>query len=346
MEALLWNKPLGELQHIKAEIPECPPDGVLVQVKYAGICGTDLHIMQKIMFSGDEVILGHEISGIVSVVGRDVTSFSVGDRVAAYPTGWSCTLCDCCRRGKPLYCRTGGMRGAFGFYKNGGWAEYCILSAKLLQKIPDTLPLDVAVLCEPNLSILRGWNSLGPVSDGSKILVIGAGIIGLLMACLFHHRGHRDVMISEIAEHRIALAKGLDLGFRVLKPNELVNVLGGANAEDEGFDVIVDCSGSVAAIEGAFPLIKRGGTLCLLGICPEDSKVTLNASEIVLKELRIVGVINDPFTFHQSVSLINNMYPKYLDLQKLGVKKFAFRDYQKAFDELKLCKISKAVLEM
>ena len=108
MKALLWNKPLGELQRIRAEIPECPPDGVLVQVKYGGICGTDLHIMQKIMFSGDEVILGHEISGIVSVVGRDVTSFSDGDRVAAYPTirAGAVHFVIAAGAGKPLYCRT------------------------------------------------------------------------------------------------------------------------------------------------------------------------------------------------------------------------------------------------
>merc|ERR1712150_104323 len=106
------------------------------------------------------------------------------------------------------------------------------------------------------------------------------------------------------------------------------------------------CSGSIRAIEDAFPLLKRAGTLCILGICPKGSKLSLNADEIVLKELRIVGLCNDPFMFHQSVSLISNMYPRYINLQSLGVRKFAFTDYQSAFNELKSGKISKAVFEM
>ena len=341
MQSIHFNRPNADLTLRQTGIPEVRDSAVLVRVCYSGVCGTDLHIMQKEFRSADDVTLGHEFSGVVEKVGKEVRDIKVGDKVAIDPNQM-CGACRFCKHGQPNYCPVG-LNVAIGICKNGGWADYCEVPAVHLNKLPDSMPLDKAALCEPFSCIVRGWENLGIVPDDAQVLVLGAGIIGLLWASLFHHHGYRDVTITELAEGRRKVAKSLGLGYDVLHPADLNKKFENVDTGIEGYDVIVDCTGAPKAIESAFPLLRCGGKMCLFGCCPKISQITINPADIMLKELTIVGSQVNPFTFTKAVSLVNSMADKYLDFDRLGIKLFSLEEYKNAIETLKRGEIAKAM---
>lgn len=344
MRALQWDKIAGKLSLINKDVPgtsDIPSGHILVKVAYSGICGTDLHIMQKEFRSADKVILGHEFSGTVVMVGPSVDLVKVGNKVVIDPNT-HCNQCRFCYRGQPNFCANG-MATAVGLFTDGGFSDYCLVHVKHVIKLPDSFPLDKGALCEPFSCIIRGWDNLGAIADDSQILILGAGIIGLLWASLFHHHGYRDVTITEIAEGRRKLAKDLDLGYQVCHPDDVQRKFADVDPGLHGYDIIVDCTGVPKALEAAFPLLRCGGKFCMFGCCPRVSEITINPADIMLKELTIVGSQVNPFTISKAVSLVQSMSERYLDFERLGIRFFPLEKYEEAIRMLKAGQISKAM---
>ncbi|KMQ87065.1 sorbitol dehydrogenase [Lasius niger] len=194
-----------------------------------------------------------------------------------------------------------------------------------------------AVLSEPLSCLAHGWDRLNPVNVGNKVLVIGAGIIGLLWACLLHLHGLRKtVTISEPQEKRRELAAHFGLDYQVENPTEI----------KEEFDIAVDCSGSAPAMEAAISLLGHGGRLCIFGVANPKTKLAIEPFQIYKKELTIVGVNINPYTFLKGLALLQSMSEKYLDYNKLGIKVFSLSQYKEALDALKKGDISKAVFKL
>lgn len=335
-----------ELSLVTKPIPKVTnPDDVLIRVAYSGVCGTDLHIIAgEFPASSKAVTLGHEFCGVIEKAGEAVKNVKVGDRVVVNPNN-NCHVCEYCTNGQPHFCKTGGLRSTVGIWRNGGWSNFCRVPACLVYKVPDNLPFDKAVLVEPFSCICRGYDRLGDVPSESKILICGAGIIGLLWASLLHFKGFRNIVISEIAEKRRNMATSLNLNLKVVLPDYLVNQQREANRNgdyDWGFDVIIDCTGAPKAIEQAFTWLRRGAKFVIFGCCPEDSKVELNPFDIFNKELQIIGTLINPYTFSTAINLVNDIV-KYLDYDKLGIKTLTLHDYPAALKALKEGTISKAV---
>ena len=343
MKALKWSGAKGKVELVEvATDMSTQEDSVIIKVMFSGVCGSDLLLLVKKMDAVDGVIPGHEIAGVIEKVGTKVTNLQPGDKVVVMPQGY-CGKCRNCLRGQVKYC----IRYDYvGFEINGGWAEYCQLPAYQVYKLPETLELKHGLLCQPYSCVAVGWDNNGVVQDDAQILVMRAGIIGLFWACLFHHHGHKDVTITELSPQRRTIAQGLELGFTICHPDRIMEKFSSCQAELDGFDVIVDATGSPKALSDALQWLRRGGKLNIFGCCPKDAKMTINPIEIMQKELTVIGTIFNPFRFPSTVGLVAGMPLKYLSYEKMGIKIYAIEDYQDAFDDLRSGRISKAVFEI
>jgi len=342
----LFNK---QLSVVTKPIPKISnPNDVLIKVSYSGVCGTDLHILSgEFPASEKAVTLGHEFCGTVEAVGESVCHVKVSDRVVVNPND-NCHVCIFCSNGQPHFCKSGGIRSTTGIWKNGGWARYARVAGVLVHKVPQELQMAKAVFTEPYSCIARGWTNLGEMKADAKVLVCGAGIIGLLWSALLHFKGYREFAVTEVSEGRQQLAANMNLGLKVVHPEHMMNLYREAKRTEDsewGFDVIIDCTGAPAAIEQAFQWLRRGGKFLLFGCCPQESEIKLNPFEIYYKELKIIGSLINPYTFPKALSLVKDM-SSYLDYDKLGVKTYQLQDYPEALDALKSGRISKAVFQV
>lgn len=345
MDAIQFDSKAKTLQLVKLDMPP-PPDKheVIVKVHYAGICGTDLHIIDgQFPCRASPVTLGHEFSGIATDVGTGVTHISRGDRVVVDPNN-GCSVCNVCTSGRYNQCQTSAINNTVGIFRDGGWAQYCIVPKEQVYRLPQGITFQQGALCEPLSCISHGWDRLQPLAMGSRILVQGAGIIGALWASTLHHLGHRNVIISEPSEARRNIVKQMDLGYQVVAPDELT----AARARDFswGVDVIVDCSGSAIAMETALPLLRPGGKLLVFGVAAPQARMSVSPYEVYKKELTILGVMVNPFSFCKSLGFLEGMGDRYLNYDLLGVKVFTLNQYQEAIQELKKGTISKAVFQI
>ncbi|KAK5638222.1 hypothetical protein RI129_012517 [Pyrocoelia pectoralis] len=345
MEAIQFHLGEKKLELVTKPIPEIKdPYEILVKVAYSGICGTDVHIIEGHLPCNSNVFtLGHEFSGVVVDVGSEVHQFIKGDHVAVDPNN-SCGRCHSCHSGDPHYCKIGAITNAIGIYKDGGWAEYVLVPEKQVHKLTEGITLEHAALTEPISCLSHGWDLISPITMGDKILVIGAGIIGNLWVALLHLQGHRRVTVSDSNLSRRELLQKLSTGFECIAPAELRQ----RQEKDPNylFDVIIDCTGSAPAMEHAFSLLNTGGTLCIFGVAPQHAKISISPFDINKKEIRIVGVNINPFSFPKSLGFLESLSDRYLQFEKLGVKTFPLKDYKEALEALKKRAIAKAVFKL
>ncbi|XP_076754740.1 sorbitol dehydrogenase [Xylocopa sonorina] len=338
MEFLSFDVKSRTLALRRAEVPKPGPDEVLIRVAYSGICGTDLHIIEGAFPCKKEgfLTLGHEFSGVVSEVGSSVKSIKVGQKVAVDPNS-SCDKCTYCHNGTYQHCSAGGINNTIGIYRDGGFSTHALVPESQVHVLPDGVDLEQGALAEPLSCLAHGWRRLNGVDVGNKVLVIGAGIIGILWTCLLHLRGlKKTVTVSEPQEKRRQLVSKLDLDYETVSPQKLKG----------SYDLIIDCSGSAPAIEGALPLLGPGGRLCVFGVANPLAKFSIEPFQIYMKELTIIGVNINPFSFPKGLGLLHAMADKYLNYEKLGIKVFSLSQYREALDALKRGEISKAVFKL
>ncbi|XP_046741840.1 D-arabinitol dehydrogenase 1-like [Diprion similis] len=337
MEFLSFDAKDKSLKLEKGDVPVPEPDEVLIKVAYAGICGTDLHIIEGNFpcKSDGPITLGHEFSGVVEAIGTSVTVFMVGQNVVVDPnTG--CESCDFCHNGKYHFCRRSSHK-TVGIFKNGGWSTHVVVPESQVFLVPDGVTLAQAVLAEPVSCLIHGLDLINPINIGSRVLIIGAGIIGFLWSIVLHLQGHRkSVTISVRREKRKELFENLNLGYKALTPAEL---------KGREFDLAIDCSGSNSAMEEALTLLGRGGRLCIFGVANPNSQVKINPFEVYAKELTILGVNINPFSFPKALTLVASLAETYLDYEQLGIGVFKLSQYQEALETLKNGLITKAVFK-
>lgn len=206
MQALLYQRP-KKLAIIDCPVPEPGPDEVLIKIAYCGICGTDLHIIADEAPAAEEVIPGHEFSGHIEKVGAEVSSLKLSDTVTVDPN-IQCGNCPPCKKGQIHFCRN---LKPVGVFVNGGMAEYCLVKGSHVYKIPSSVPLVWGALTEPVSCIVHGWHRLLPLPDNPSILILGAGLIGLLWGLLLKQNGIKKTRFSEPIEKGDKLPVNLNL---------------------------------------------------------------------------------------------------------------------------------------
>jgi len=350
MKAVQFNRPTKTLKLVEIPMPEVERgDDVLVKVVYSGICGTDLHAIKANYPTAEhDVTLGHEFCGLVVEVGPDVKTLNVGDKVTVDPYR-GCYTCNYCSGGSPQFCALEGPRNAIGFFRNGGWAEYCVAPCPQVHVIPPHfgLGLDLACLVETLSTIQHGCDRIGVIPHNANVLIIGAGIIGILYACIFHLHGHRQVIVSKPSPERRARIDVLELGFKTMTPDQTRAAMTEASKDldKNGLDYVIDCSGYAPAVEEAFQWLRKGGHLCFFGVAPPTAKISISPNQMFHKELTILGTLTNPFCYPKATALTAALGYRYLDFDKLAIETFPLEDYEAALSRLASGVISKAVFK-
>ncbi len=290
------GKQRGRVEEI--DIPEPGEYEVLIKVEAAGICGTDAHIYLGEYFSFYPLVPGHEFSGTVAAVGQKVEQFSVGQRVVSDPNIF-CEKCYFCKQNLQNHCLD---FQATGVTRNGAFAQYVAVPESTVFPIKG-MDFTQGALIEPLACVVYGQERARP-APGQHVLILGAGAIGLLHLQLAVHNGAASVTVVDLNADRLKLAKEMGALHTVLAGRELEKGLG--SIQPMGFQLVIDATGIPAVIEEAVRYVRADGTLLLFGVCPADSRITLNPYEVFKKDLRIVGSFALRKTFQQAISLIES----------------------------------------
>lgn len=295
MRAVVIERP-GSLRVDTVEDPDPGESEVVVRVEACGVCGTDLHIADgEFPPTPYPIVPGHEFSGVIVGAGRSLPRWlQIGDRVAVDPSLF-CGTCDACRAGRGNLCS---RWGAIGDTVNGAFAELVAVPAANVYRLPEDVSFRAAALVEPLSCAVHGVRRLGPVLADS-VLVVGAGTMGLLLGQLLIQAGARRVVaVDKVAARR---QNALDLGAAAAVGD--VSELNG-----EQFNVVVDVTGSVQAIEAAFDVVARGGRFLVFGVAPAAARAQLSPFRIYNDEVTIVGSMAVLNSFGTALELIASKF--------------------------------------
>jgi (R,R)-butanediol dehydrogenase/meso-butanediol dehydrogenase/diacetyl reductase len=262
---------------------------VVLKVGRCGICGTDLHRTEKNLITHQEgAVLGHEFSGEVVAIGKNVTTLSVGDKVTALPY-LGCNTCIYCVSGSPHFCALATNIGDI--MQRGAFAEYVIAGAPFTIKLPDGLSLADGALIEPVATALRGVMR-ADLKPGQKVLVLGAGPIGLAVAYWAKRAAAGKVVVQASSKRRAEFADKMGAD-KFVAPEEGVRPEQTAGAALGGLaDVVFECVGSPGLIDQAIRSVRVGGVVVVLGACAHRDQWTPIAGLVKEIDLRFSMVYN------------------------------------------------------
>ncbi len=277
--------------------PEPGPGEVLVEIAECGICGSDLHMVLE-QYAKPGAILGHEWSGLVAAAPSD-SRWEVGDRVVGNPAR-GCGHCRPCRRGRPSVCQNRAPADFAGY--RGAYCQYKTVADDSLTRIPDSLASRVAALTEPTAITLHAANLAG-VDEDDRVLVTGAGPVGLLLVAVLRAQGVSDITVSEPSALR--RQRALEVGAtRAVAPDSLESPPMTLTVADP-YAVVFECSGHAGAIESGLGQLDYAGTLVFVGTGFEPPRI--NQNRMIILELEIIGAYNyDDAGFEASVDLLDS----------------------------------------
>jgi L-iditol 2-dehydrogenase len=301
MKALL----LSRYKHLEiAELPEPKPGPgeVLVQVAACGICGSDVHGYDG--SSGRRIppiVMGHEAAGRIAAVGDGVKGFAKGDRVTFDSTIY-CGVCAPCLRGEVNLCDNREVLGvSCGDYRRAGaFAEYVVVPSRILYRLPDNLSFVEAAMLEA-VSVAIHAVSLATLSPDSTALVIGAGMIGLLVAQALRATGCSRIFVADIDASRLKLAQEIGATAMLSADTKLVEQVLQLNG-GIGVDVVVEAVGRKETVAAAIDSVRKGGSVVLVGnISPE---VTLPLQKVVTRQIRLQGSCASAGEYSRAMELL------------------------------------------
>lgn len=278
MKALQLVAP-SELALVELPLPSPGPGEVRIRVKACGICGSDLHGMDG--SSGRRIppiVMGHEASGTIDSVGEGITAWQAGDRVTFDSTVW-CGECGYCREGRVNLCDARQVVGVSSeeFRRDGAFAEYLTVPQRILHRLPKGLSFAEAAFAEPVGVALHAVRRAGDLA-GSTVLVVGAGLIGLLVIQALKRAGAGKVIAVDLDEGRLKLARelGADDAFRP-----------GEGAPPLLVDVAMEVVGAAPTVDLAIRSVRKGGRVVLVGNLAPN--VPLPLQMVVTRELDVLG---------------------------------------------------------
>jgi len=275
----------GHVELREMPTPEPGPGQVLLAVRAAGICGTDLHIYHDEYPTLPPVVLGHELAGEVTAVGEGVSSVVPGDRITTETYFHLCGRCRFCRGGQPNLCPE---RRSIGSGVNGGFAPYVVVPERNIHPLPEGLSFQEAALTEPLACVVHGALELPKVTPGDVAVVTGPGAIGLLTLQVAREAGAAVIVLGTGADHRrLELARELG-ATRVIDngeedPGPIIQEMTGG----WGADIVFECSGAGPAALGLLAHARRGGQYAQIGLFGRPVAWDLDA--VCMKELRFTG---------------------------------------------------------
>lgn len=288
MKALLLEA-YKKFSYTEVETPRiAAPDEVLIRVAAVGICGSDVHGMDGSTGRRQPpIVMGHEAAGTIEAVGAGVRGFVSGDRVTFDSTVW-CGECAFCKEGRVNLCDNRRVLGVScdEYKRDGAFAEYLVVPQRILYKIPDGLGFSQAALTEP-VAVAAHAARITPVAAGETVLVVGAGLIGLLLIQVLRAGKAGRIVAVDLDKDRLDLARklGADDSFDAADPatpDKIKNLCGG-----RGVDRAFEAVGAKAPIQLAISCLRKGGSLTLIGNLSPQVEMPLQA--IVTRELQLLG---------------------------------------------------------
>ena len=329
MRALVKTAPEPGLELAEVPTPEIDTHDVLIAVRRMAICGTDLHIYEWDDWASEAVptplTIGHEFMGEVVAVGGHVDGLSVGDRVSA-EGHITCGRCRNCRAGRRHFCRN---TIGIGIQRNGAFAEYVSVPAFNVYPLPDHIDDDTGAVLDPLGNAVHTTLTFDLV--GEDVLITGAGPIGLMATAIAQRAGARHVVISDINDDRLELA-------RVLGATRAVNALRTELTEtmaelemQEGFDVGLEMSGAPPALQNMIQVMNHGGRVALLGLVPAGTPIAWD--DVIFKGLTLQGIYGRKMfdTWYKAAALLQEG----LDLSPLFTHRFDATRFDEAFEAVR-----------
>ncbi len=339
MKALSKLKAAPGLTLNEVDMPPVGPNDVLIKIKKTAICGTDLHIWKWDDWAQKTIPVpmhvGHEYVGNIVEIGSEVHGFKVGDRVSG-EGHITCGHCRNCRAGRRHLCRnTVGV----GVNRPGAFAEYLALPAFNVFPIPDGISDDLASIFDPFGNAVHTALSFNMV--GEDVLISGAGPIGIMAVAIVKHVGARHVVITDVNDFRLDLARQMGATRAVNVSRESAEDVMKRLGMTEGFDVGLEMSGNPQAFQTMLSVMQHGGKLALLGIPPAETAIDWN--QVIFKGLEIKGIYGREMfeTWYKMVALIQSG----LDITPVITHHYAVKDYAQGFATMLSGQSGKVILE-
>jgi L-iditol 2-dehydrogenase len=315
--------------------PAPAADEVVVRVAACGVCGTDRAIYRDEYPVHHPLVMGHEYAGTVVSLGSEARQLSVGDRVVIDPNVVDDT-CYFCRHGVNHLCS--GL-SPLGVARPGGFAEFSAVPERYAYALPPSLSLEVGSQIEPVACCVHGIDR-AQIASGDIVLISGSGPIGCILIQLARLQGAGRIIAVEPNPARRALAQaaGADI---VCGPDGAVSALA-ALRSGIGADVVIEASGSISGAQTAFELVRRGGSVLLFAVYPEEARLSVSPFRINEDELRIVGTLNNPQTHQRAIDLLESGR---LELTTLITDVLSLDELEKAMDIENFPKAGKIVIQ-
>lgn len=344
MKAVVLNGP-NDFAPIDIPKPVIGDNDMLLEMKKAAICGTDMRILAGTKTKGVRYpsVIGHEMCGVIAEVGKNVTGFQVGDKVSIANV-IPCGSCPACLAGRENACMN---RKAIGYEFNGGFEEYVLIPEIAIKsgnviKLPEDVSFTAGALIEPLSCCIRGLKNAG-TGFNDTVLIVGAGPIGLMHMQLSKIAGAKQVIVSEPNEMRreVALELGAD---RVVDPTKenLEQIIKDATG-GMGADVIVMAIGVPALVNSTLKLCKKGGTVNLFAGFAGTGECTIEVNTIHYNEINVNG--STAYKRADYLEAADMVITKKINLDKIATHTFKIDEFQDAYEMCKSGQGLKVMIE-
>jgi L-iditol 2-dehydrogenase len=303
MKALLLSA-YKQLDIVDMPVPMPAEDELLIRIRACGICGSDVH-----GYDGSTgrrlppIVMGHEAAGFVEAVGSGVKNFRPGDRVTFDSTVY-CGKCFFCQRGRANLCDNREVIGVStpAFRRMGAFAEFVAVPARIAYPLPDNMPFPHAAMIEA-VSVAVHAVSLTPIALDDTVVVVGAGMIGLLTLQAARLAGAGSVIVLDVDDTRLALARslGATYTFNSRNPDVIAQII--EQTSGRGADAALECAGSTIPVKLSLDSVRKGGTVTLVGnIAPT---IELGLQSVVTRQIRLQGSCASSGEYPACISLIS-----------------------------------------
>lgn len=316
--------------HKEADVPSVGKGQVRIAVKAVGICGSDIHAYYgEHPFMGFPIVLGHECAGVVEEAAPGVTSVGPGDRVVLRPQK-VCGTCKPCREGRYNICQS---LEVLGCQCAGGCSDHYVADSELFYKIPDSIDFGEGTMIEPlAVAVHAVKRPLGAIK-GKKALVLGAGTIGNLVAQSANGMGAQTVMVTDVSDFKLEMAKecGIEYAVNVAR-EDLATRMAEAFGPD-GVDVIYECTANERALNEVLSVAPKGIPIVVVGVFA--GMTNMNLANVQDREYSLVGTlmyVEEDYT--QAIRLVED---KKIELKRLITKEFELDRMDEAFAYIEEC---------
>lgn len=328
MWALVKDRPERGLTMKRVEIPAVGDNDVMIKIHKTAICGTDVHIWDWNEWAQDTIRLGttagHEYVGEIVEMGANVKGHHIGELVSG-EGHIVCGMCRNCRSGRGHLCK--GTQGV-GVNRDGAFAEYLVIPATNVITCSPKISEELYAIFDPFGNATHTALSFNLLAE--DVLVTGAGPIGILAAAIAKFSGARNVIITDLNDYRLKLAREFGVTAVNTKETDLREVMGQMGIH-EGFDVGMEMSGSPVALRQLINSMYNGGRIALLGL-PSKNTVELPLNTIIWNGLILKGIYGREMyeTWYKMQAMVEAGFP----LEKIITHRFSIQDYQQGFDAM------------